>query len=378
MNILYKIFRLDPNSREGIITVTSGLGIIVNFMIALLKIIIGFFASSIAIISDGVNNATDALTSILALLGAKLAEKHPDEKHPFGYGRIEYLASLSISVLILVTGYEIFTSSLDRIFHPEPLNISTWAILIIVISAAAKFFLGVYTIRMGKKADSKALEAVGLEGRNDSLISVLTLASFAVYMILHVSVDAFVGIVTSIIILKTGFEVLKDTVSEILGRPGQKELAQALYRKIRKTEGILGAADMILHNYGPDSYSGSVNIEIDHNKSIGEIYQNIHKLQLDIMHEYHVTMVFGIYAVDNDGEEIKELRKYIGNFVREQEHAKSFHALYLDKESHRLYCDIIVDYKLRDWEKLRTQFEEYISLQYPEYETDLTIETEFI
>ena len=135
---------------------------------------------------------------------------------------------------------------------------------------------------------------------------------------------------------------------------------------------------MMLHDYGPDRYSGSVNIEIDHKRSIGEVYEEIHRLQLRIMEEYHVTMVFGIYAVDEDTAAIVDIRRYIGKFVRVNEHVKSFHALYLSKETGTLYCDLIVDYALRDWEELRKSFVEYMKKQYSEYEISLTIETEFV
>lgn len=378
MKLLYKLFRQDPDSREGIISITSGLGIFVNIVLALLKIFIGAMVSSIAIISEGVNSASDVLTSFITLIGAKLAQKHPDEKHPFGYGRIEYLVSLVISVLILVTGIEMVSSSIKLIFHPEKLNISYVALGIVAISAVVKFFLGVYTIRMGKKADSSALIGVGVDCRGDAFASIITIVSSLVFLLFHISIDAYAGILISLLIIKAGLEVLKDTISDILGRPGEHELAAKLYREIRKTDGIISAADMMLHNYGPDAWSGSVNVEIAHNKTVGEIYQFLHKLQLHIMYEYQVTMVFGVYAVDNEHAQIKELRRKIGEFVRKEEHLKSYHAVYMDESEHKIYCDFIVDYKLKDWDAVRDKFTKYIAGYYPEYEVELVMETEFI
>lgn len=378
MKLIYKLFKQNPDSRDGIIATTSGLGIAVNILIAAAKVIVGLLASSIAIVSEGVNNASDALTSVLTLVGTKLARKHPDSKHPFGYGRIEYLTSLVISILILVTGIEMLTSSVKLVFHPEELSISYLSLTIVAVSAVIKFFLGVYTIKMGKKAGSGALEAVGLDCRNDSFVSVVTILSAVVFLVFNRSIDAYAGIFTSLIIVKAGLEVLKDTISELLGRPGEKELATKMYNEILKTDGIIGAADMMLHNYGPDAYSGSVNIEIDHNKTVGEIYQFIHKLQLRIMHEYNVTMVFGIYAVDNDHEYIRELRKRIAQFVSSTEHVSSFHAVYLEPDTNLLYCDLIVDYDLRDWDMLEKHFKDYMKEFYPDKEITLTIETEFV
>jgi len=379
MKLLYKILRQKPDTREGIITATSVFGILCNALIAALRIVVGLWASSIAIITEGVNNAADALTSFLTMLGTKLSAKHPDEKQPFGYGRIEYLTSLAISILILYSGIEMLTHAIEFIINGQnSLDISYVTMAIVAGSALVKFFLGVYTIKTGQKAESKALEAVGLECRNDAFVSVITLISAAVFLLFGLPLDAYAGIITSLLILKTGFGIFKDTISELLGRPGKKELAKQLYQKIRRTDGILGAADLMLHNYGPDSYSGSVNLEIDHKKPLGEIYHRIHKLQLEIMEEYHVTLVFGLYAVDNDSAESKALRKTIADYIVTQNQVKSFHALYLDPENQKCYCDFIVDYRLKDWETLRADFEGYMREIYPNYEIILTIETEFV
>lgn len=378
MKLLYKLLRLNPDNREDIISATSTLGILVNLFIAAIKVVVGLLASSIAIVSEGVNNATDALSAVLTLVGTRLAGKHPDKEHPFGYRRIEYLTSLVISALILVSGIEMLISSAKLVFRPEELNISVISLVIVAVSAVIKLALGIYTIAMGKKTGSGALEAVGIDSRNDSMISVVTIASALIFLVFQVSVDAYVGIFTSILIIRAGGEILLDTISQLLGQSGDQELAAQLYREIRRTPGVLGAADMMLHNYGPDAYSGSVNVEIDHSKSVGEVYQFLHELQLRIMHEHHVVMVFGIYAVDNDNEYSRQLRKTVGQFVTSHEHVKSFHAVYLEPGSNRLYCDLIVDYDLRDWGGLRREFLAYLGKAHPDKQVELTIETEYV
>lgn len=378
MNFICKLFRQNPDSREGVIAAVSALGIVVNLLVAAAKVILGLLASSIAIVSEGINNAADAMTSVLTLVGSKLAGKHPDQKHPFGYGRIEYLTSLVIAGLILFTGVEMLISSVELIFEPSELNFSVLALAVVALSAVVKFFLGVFTIKAGKRAESGALVGVGLECRNDSFISVVTILSAVIFIVFRVSVDAYVGVLMSLLVIKAGFDVLKDTVSELLGRPGDEELAAKLYKEIRSTPGIINAVDMMLHNYGPDAYSGSVNVEIDHAKTVGEAYDFLHSLQLHIMHEYNVTMVFGIYAVDDDREEARAIRQSVASFVRTHEHVKSFHAIYLDPNSNKLYCDLIVDYELRDWELLREQFEAFMAESRPDREIVLTIETEFV
>lgn len=378
MEFVCRLFRQDPNEREGVITAVSALGIAVNLLIAAAKVVLGLFASSIAIVSEGVNNASDAMTSVLTLVGSRLAGKHPDAKHPFGYGRVEYLTSLVIAGLILFTGIEMLISSVRLIFEPSELNVSVPALAVVAVSAVIKFLLGVFTVSAGKRSGSGALVGVGLDCRNDSFISVVTILSAVIFIVSGVSVDAYVGALMSLLVVKAGFDVLRDTVSELLGRPGDAELAAKLYREIRSTPGILGAVDMMLHNYGPDAYSGSVNVEIDHEKTVGEVYDFLHALQLRIMREYNVTLVFGVYAVDGDHEEVRVIRQRIAEFVRAHEHVKSFHAVYLDPASPRLYCDLIVDYELHDWELLRRDFTGFMHESFPEHELVLTIETEFV
>jgi len=378
LKLLCKILKQDPASREGIIASVSALGILVNLLVASAKIILGLLTASMAILSEGINNATDAATAFLTLIGSKLSSMRPTKKHPFGFGRIEYLTGMIISVLIVLTGIELLKSSVEHIFHPVDPSISYLVLIIVAISAVIKFFLGQYTIVSGRKAESNALEAVGIECRNDSLVSLVTILSALVFLLFKLNVDAYASLFTSLIIIKAGGESLFSTLSDLLGRPGKKELADSLYKEIRACPVVLNAADMMLHNYGPDRYSGSVNLELDHSKTVEEVYAVIHALQLELMHKYHVTMVFGIYAVDKDQPDLREMRKIIADFVRSRDHVTSYHALYIDPADKKLYCDLVVDYDLKDWDGLRRDFLALMKEKYPSREPVLTIETEYV
>ena len=206
----------------------------------------------------------------------------------------------------------------------------------------------------------------------------MTIATAVLFLLTGISIDAYAGIVMALVIIKAGVEVGLKTVSELIGRPGEKELAAKIYALVRQTPGVVGAADMMLHNYGPGAWSGSVNVEIDHAKSVGEVYAFLHELQLRIMHEEKVTMVFGVYAVDNDHEESKRVREAVLEYVRAHEHVKSFHAIYLEPGTNRIYCDLIVGYGLKDWDALRADFTAYMKDRFPANEIALTIETEFV
>lgn len=369
---------MNTQTRQQVMTRTSIIGILVNLAIASAKVILGLAVSSIAIMSEGINNATDALSAVLTLIGAKISGKHPDEKHPFGYGRIEYLTGMVVGVIILYAGISMFKESVEGIIHPSPLSVDVISIVIIAVTAVIKFLLGIYTIQKGKSINSDTLIAVGEDSRNDSFISVITIATSIIYLIGHISLDAYAGALFSFIVLKSGYEALKNTSNDIIGAAGDEELASQIYKEIRATEGVISAADMMLHNYGPDQYSGSVNVEIDHKETVGSVYEVLHELQLRIMHEYHVTMVFGIYAVDRDTPEYKELRKVILDYVKPNENIKSIHALFLSKKTNKIYVDFIVDYKLEDWDAVREEFTAYMKKHYPEQELELTIETEFV
>lgn len=379
MKLFYKLLKQTPGSRDGAVIVTSALHIVMNLVLGGLKIAMGAALSSVAIISEGVNNATDCATSLIAIVGTKLAGKRPDKKHPFGYGRIEYLTSLIIAVLILFSGFEMLKSCVELIITPEEnLAINYLSMAVIAVSAVVKFLMGQYTIKVGKRVESGSLVGLGSECRGDSLMSAVTIVSALSFLLFAFSLDAWAGAITSLLIIKAGFDVLRDTVSQLLGKAGDEELAQRLYKRIRSEPIILNAADMMLHNYGPDAYSGSVNVEVDKNHSIGEIYKELHSLQLKIMHEMGVTMVFGLYAVDHDSPASSKMRGEIAAFVRERKHIISYHALYLSQEEMRIYCDFVVDYELRDYEALEKEFASYMKELYPDYSLELVIETEYV
>ena len=378
MNVLYKILKQDKNSREGVIMATSWLGVIVNILCALIKIIIGALAGSIAIISEGLNNAADVLSSVLTIVGTKLAGKHPTKKHPFGYGRIEYFTSLIISIMILLTAYETFKEAFGLIFEPKKMELSIIVIVIIAVSAVIKFLLGDYVEKQGEKINSQSLIGIGKDSKSDCIVSAVTIIATVVYIVFNLSIDAYAGIITSLFIFKAGFEILRETVDDLIGTAGNEELAANLYKMIRSNPLVLNAADMMLHNYGPDRYSGSVNIEMDHALTVEQIYATIHAMQLEIMHEYGIVVVFGVYAVDRDHENVKEMREYIGRFVQNTEHVISFHALYIDPTNDDIYCDLVVDYDLQNWDELRESFTAYMSEKYSDQRLELVIETEYV
>lgn len=378
MTLIYKLLNVEPGSRQATIMSASILGIIVNIVIASIKIAIGLAVSSMAIVSEGINNSADAASSFLTLVGTKLAGMKPTAKYPFGFGRIEYLTSLTIGCIILVAGSELMMNSFKRMQSPEEIEISTITLAIIAVSAVIKFCFGTYLVKVGEKVSSSSIVAIGNEGKDDCIASVINICCGLAFIFKGYNLDAYASFFISCMVIKGAYELLHETLAKILGESGSRALADEVYALIRKEPCIVNAADMMLHDYGPDNYSGSVNIEVDHNKSIGEVYKAIHALQLRIMHEYKITMVFGIYAVDNDNPELRLMRQRIAQFIRSHDHIISYHALYIDQSNKDIYLDMVVDYDLKDWDGLREEFTAYMAEQYPGKHLELVVETQYV
>ncbi|MCQ2385673.1 MAG: cation diffusion facilitator family transporter [Clostridia bacterium] len=301
MNPLYHIFGKRSTPRDLAVQTASLTNIAANFCLAGMKIALGLISSSAAIMSEAVNNAADAVSSVLTIVGAKLSRRKPDKKHPFGYGRIEYLTGLLIAAMITYSGVKVCLASLKKVFLPVLVDISYLSLGAIAFSALVKFALGVYLIRMGKRTDCAPLRAVGLECRDDFFASVMTVASALVFRLFHVQTDAYAGLLTSLAIVRTGICSFASVLPDLLGRPGDEQLSDGLYREIRQTEGIVRAAGMTLHNYGPGTYFGSVTVEMSRGLSVEAASAILCRLRENVARIFHVSMVFDVYPAEDDG-----------------------------------------------------------------------------
>ena len=238
----------EQASRDSIIIRTSVIGILANIALAAFKAVVGLSSNSIAIVMDAVNNLSDAASSVITIVGTKLAGREPDKKHPFGYGRIEYLSAMIISLLVLYAGVTAFVESVRKIIQPDTPDYSA--------------LLGRYVKGIGEKVNSDSLKGSGEDATLDSVISASTLVAAAIYLFFHVSLEAWLGAVIAVVIIKSGVEMLRDTLSKILGERVDAQLAAEMKATIRENPEVRGAYDLILHDYGPDSYNGSVHIEV--------------------------------------------------------------------------------------------------------------------
>ena len=363
------------DNREKVVIRTSIISIISNIVLAGFKAFVGMLANSIAIISDAVNNLSDALSSIITIVGTKLAGRAPDKKHPYGYGRIEYMTSLIVSAIVLCAGITALVESVKKIIHPELPDYSTITLIILIAGIIVKFILGIYVKKTGKKVNSDSLVASGSDAFNDALLSISVLASAIIYMIFNISLEAYVGVLLSIFIIKAGLELIKESVDNMLGVRVESSLAKSIKREITKEEDVQGAYDLVLNDYGPDKYLGSIHIEVADTLSVADIDKISRRITKAILKKYGVILhTIGVYSVNTKDKEIIEAKKEITKIVFSHKGILQMHGFYLDNKEKTISFDIIIDFKIKNREEVYKQVFDEVQEKYKDYKLDIALD----
>lgn len=361
-------------NRENIVIKTSIISIISNIVLALFKAFIGVLANSIAIVTDAINNLSDALSSIITIAGTKLASRAPDKEHPYGHGRIEYMTSLIISIIVLYAGLTAFIESIKKIIHPEKVNYTLISFIILISGILVKFILGLYVKRKGKEANSDSLIASGSDAFMDAILSISVLSSAIIYLLFKIQLEAYIGAVVSIIIIKSGIELIKESVNQIVGVRASTKLTHAIKKDICSEKEVLGAFDLILNDYGPDKYMGSVHIEVSDKMSVKDVDKLSRKITKNIIKKHGVMLhTIGIYSVNSD-EEIKKIRRNIHNIVFSHKEVLEMHGFYLDEETSSITFDIIIDFNAENKENIIQEIKDEIKRKYKEYSLNITVD----
>ncbi len=361
-------------NRENIVIKTSIISIISNIVLALFKAFIGVLANSIAIVTDAINNLSDALSSIITIAGTKLASRAPDKEHPYGHGRIEYMTSLIISIIVLYAGLTAFIESIKKIIHPEKVNYTLISFIILISGILVKFILGLYVKRKGKEANSDSLIASGSDAFMDAILSISVLSSAIIYLLFKIQLEAYIGAVVSIIIIKSGIELIKESVNQIVGVRASTKLTHAIKKDICSEKEVLGAFDLILNDYGPDKYMGSVHIEVSDKMSVKDVDKLSRKITKNIIKKHGVMLhTIGIYSVNSD-EEIKKIRRSIHNIVFSHKEVLEMHGFYLDEETSSITFDIIIDFNAENKENIIQEIKDEIKRKYKEYSLNITVD----
>lgn len=357
----------DTQSRDKVIVKTSIVGIAANVLLAAFKAAIGIIANSIAVTLDAVNNLTDALSSVITIIGTKLAAKKPDKKHPIGYGRIEYLSTLIIAAIVLYAGVTSFVESVKKIITPQEADYSTVSLIIIAVAVAVKVLLGTYVKAKGRKVNSGSLIASGSDALFDAILSSSVLITALIYVRTGVSLEAYVGVVISCFIIKSGLEILKETIDDLLGKRTDPELTKEIKRVICETENVSGAYDLFLNNYGPDKEYGSVHIEIPDTLTAKEIDTIQREVQANVYEKTGVIMTgISIYTINmKDGRE-KEIYEAVKKTVTSHDWILQMHGFYIDEANKSIRFDVVLDFSVDPRMALTEIYNEVREL-YPEY-----------
>ena len=363
--------------RQQIVMKTSIITIVTNIFLSIFKAIIGFLSNSIAIISDAINNLSDVLSSIITIIGTKLASKAPDKNHPYGHGRIEYMTSLVVSVIVLYAGLTAMIESVKKIINPEEVNYNIYSIIILIAAIIAKFILGMYVKKKGCEANSDALVASGSDALSDAIVSTSVLLSAIIYILFKISLEAYVGILVSLIIIKTGYELIRKSIDNILDTRTESSLSRKIKKEIEKEENVEGAFDLILNDYGPDKYLGSVHIEVLDTLTVREIDKISRKITKKIIEKYGVLLhTIGIYSINTKDEEIIKIKNDIKDIVFSHDGILEFHGFYLDKEDMTISFDIIIDFKIKNREELYSHIYDEIQKKYKDYKLYITLDVD--
>ena len=366
------------NEREKTIVRTSLVGIAANLGLVASKLIAGLVSGSIAIVLDAINNLSDAMSSIIAIVGIRLASKRPDRKHPFGYGRVEYLSSLAVAALILYAGIESLLASVDKIFHPTPITYTTLSLSVMALAIVVKIILSRYVIAQGKKTNSSTLCASGVDAGNDAIISASVLISALIFMWTNFSIEAYVGVVIAILILKSGLEMLNDTLDDILGRSVDKEFAHEIKMAVRSVDDrITGAYDLMLHNYGPNHYVGSVHIAVPDTLKADEIDELTRKVNAEIYKKYGISLTgIGIYSINSKSDAVEAMFQKVREIVMSHDGVIQMHGFYADLKDKKCSLDMVLAWDVKDREALFRHISNDIQEAYPDFDFTINMDME--
>lgn len=355
-------------NREKAIVKTSIVGIVTNVLLVGFKAFVGLVSNSIAVILDAVNNLSDALSSVVTIIGAKLGAKQPNKKHPLGYGRIEYLSSMIVAALVLYAGITSLVESIKKIIHPEAADYGTVSIVIISVAIVVKLILGTYVKKQGKKVNSGALVASGSDAMFDAILSSSVLASAIVYLIRGISLEAYVGVIIAGFIIKAGIEMMIETLNDIIGKREDAETTKELKEIICAEEEVLGAYDVTIFNYGPNKNYGSVHVELPDSLSVDDVDRITRKIQTDVFRKTGVILTgIGVYSFNTTDDEAARIRNAVQKTVMAHDWALQMHGFYADTKEKTLRFDVVVSFEVDRKEALETLYGEMKDL-YPEYD----------
>lgn len=367
---------MENGKREKSIVRTSCVGIATNILLAAFKASVGIVSGSVAIVMDAINNLSDVLSSVVTIVGTKLAGRRPDKRHPMGHGRIEYISATIVALIVLMAGVAALYIAVRAIVSGKPAHYGLPSFIVMAVAVAVKIALGGYTKKMGLKLQSQSLVASGADALFDALVTSSTIISALLMVLWQVDIDGWLGVAIAIIIIKAGLSLIRGTLDNILGHRLSPKDSRDIKRAITEYDGVMGAYDLVVSDYGPNMRIGSVHIEVEENMNAREIHDLTHRMQHEIMEHNNVYLTFGIYAVSKVPT-IAAMRTHIVNQLKkENDGVLQIHAFHVDKTHKTLSFDVVVSFEVRDHATFISSLAEQVHALYPDYEVNINIDTD--
>ncbi|WP_040210202.1 cation diffusion facilitator family transporter [Clostridium polynesiense] len=360
------------------------IGIIINFILFAVKLASGLIVGSIAVTADAFNNLSDAASSIITILGFKLSSRPADAEHPFGHGRIEYISALIVAFMVMLVGFQFIKTSFDRIINPSPVVFQLLPFILILISVILKIWLSRFNGYMGKAIDSSALKAASFDALGDVVTSSTVALSLLLSKATAFPLDGYIGILVALAILWSGYTLIKETISPLLGEAPDPKLVKTINELVVSYPHITGVHDLIIHNYGPGRCMASIHAEIPCDINIMEIHDIIDKAEREISEKLNMYLVIHMDPISNDSEEILEAKAEVEKIIKYNPLIKSMHDFRIvgEKEKKNLIFDVVVDYnalkKIMSEEELKEKITSDIKDIHPQYNCIITIDPDFM
>ena len=332
---------------------SSVVGIFCNVFLFVVKFAIGMILHSVSVSADAFNNLSDAGSSVVGFIGVKMAEKPADEEHPFGHGRMEYIAALAVSFLILEVGFTFLKDSISKIRTPDTLNFQIISVLILVLSIGVKLWLGLFNRKLGRKIDSKVMMAVFADSMGDVLATGATIASLIIFRVTGINIDGFIGVIVALVVMWAGVGIARDTLAPLIGEAIDPEIYRTIKRFVEGYEGIVGTHDLIVHNYGPNRSMASIHAEVPEDVNISKSHEIIDMIERDAMEKLGIFLVVHMDPIDTKNEEIQYFRNLATGILQEMDGQCSLHDFRMVKGEKKinLIFDLVVPVRYNEEQK---------------------------
>lgn len=339
----------NPKIRQKYGTFSSIVGIICNVLLFLIKYAMGTLSHSISIVSDAFNNLSDCAGCLVTLLGYKMASKPADKNHPFGHGRMEYLTSLIIAALIIFVGIELLKNSVEKIINPVEIRFSFAVLISLVFSIVVKLWMAIFNAELGKKINSSVLTATAKDSKSDVIATSATLIALICSLFTELPVDGFMGLLVSVFILKSGYDIVKDTVDELLGKPADPEIINHIKEYVLKNDKIIGIHDLIIHSYGPGNMIGSCHVEVKSNESFTEVHDIVDSIEREIHNNLNILMTIHMDPIEVNDMLTNKCKKLVNNIIHSIDYSLDLHDFRIvSGESHtNLIFDLVVPFECK-------------------------------